>query len=100
METLNTKELDLLIEALQAWVNNQRIGHLQSEAMVRFVKSSGLPQEAMDEISRSSEVAIRESLAEIKRREEVSILLQAKLIGMKHEIQTKEMLNNSNKEKS
>lgn len=83
--TLESKEIDLLIEALEAWESRSmgdRIASMMIKAIIIGDKTDPVEKQKYEEKQAEEERKINE---EHKQRKETSLLLKAKLVGMKYD---------------
>jgi len=96
METpLSTKECDVLIEALEAWESKDL-----SKSMMNIMIRSLVPVDdpvAKEKMDREMKERQDKDEQECRFRKEVSTLLKAKLIQLKHQMQTDDMVTASNR---
>ncbi len=81
---LTTKEIDTLIEAMEAWETKDVSSHITSRLMGAFF-SDKLTEEGKKKLEEKERADDEKRKLEEKSRKETSTLLKAKLIGMKHD---------------
>jgi hypothetical protein len=85
MDKINNQEIDILIEAVDEWVNKDSMGNLMTGLM------GTLFTDKMDEVGKKKFEEMeakkdRERKEARKLREETAIMLKAKLLSMKQRI--------------
>ena len=86
MENLNLFDIDILVEALTAWEHKNDMGNM----LVDMMKTLSVPQdnpEAQDRLAADMAVSEAKNQREIAQRMDTSILLKAKLISLKINIE-------------
>lgn len=102
-EKLTRKEINTLIDALEAWENKDMAGELISgmmEAMI-FSNLEDIPPEAKSDIQRIKRDNKRELEQRRIDRKEESLILKAKLLSIRQSIDSEsvnELIENCNKQ--
>lgn len=86
MEKLTSKELDTLIDALDAWEERKPSADGLIGQLMSSVIEADSHEEAKAKIELKIEEARRRWQREEKDRKELAILLKAKLVNMKHDL--------------
>jgi len=92
MENLDKQDLEILIEAVDEWVSKDLAGNLMSglfEAMLTD-KADPIVQEKMKQEREARNVKEKQ---EKEIREEQAIMLKAKLVSMKQDINVNKLVN-------
>lgn len=95
MENLSSKEIDILIEALESWENKD----FGSQVMAGMMRTMLLPKDVSPEIKAEWEEKerLQDEKYEIEKRQrkEVSLLLKAKLIMIKRDSSIEHLMENN-----
>ncbi len=84
------KDLDILIEALDAWENKEMAGEMMGELMTMMMLGKDATQEDKAEYEINRDAKREKAEFEKRERKETSLLLKAKLIMLKQEIPVKD----------
>ena len=85
MNNLTAKELDVLVDALETWEHKESMGMLM-DSIFSSMLTKDAPPEMVAEIKRKDEEDRQKYEREKRERKEISLMLRAKLVGIKQEL--------------
>lgn len=91
-KTFSTKEIDTLIEALDAWEQKDFAGRMFGKFVSAMVAKDISPEQ-QQELEREEQRAEEKADREARQRREVATLLKAKLIMMKQDSEIKHLVD-------
>ncbi len=87
---LTIKDLEILIESLDAWENKEIAGEMMGELMSMMILGKDVTQEDKAQYEIDRDVKREKAEFEKRERKETSLLLKAKLVMLKQEIPIKD----------
>lgn len=94
--TFSSKEIDTLVDALDAWERKDATGQLMG-GLFKAILSDKMDDEGRAKMEAKEREEEEKYNREARQRKEISLLLKAKLITLKHEQEISEMTERQSK---